>query len=102
MDVRESTLNTVVFESQSRVVDSQQMQNRCIQIMDRGYVFDRFETEFVGLSVALAFVNSCAGQERGKPKRVVIAALCAFLKHRHPAEFGAPDDQRVVQQSALS
>ena len=33
--------------------------------------------------------------------RVVIAAARAFLKRRHAAELGAPDDQRVGQESAL-
>ena len=57
------------------------------------------EADRVGRAVDGAPLDAAAGQPHGEAVRVVVAAL-ALLRHRHPAELAAPDDQRLVEQPA--
>ena len=57
--------------------------------------------EFVGHAVADAGLHAGAGQPAGEAVGIVVAALGALLEHRHAAELGAPDDERVLEQAAL-
>src|SRR6266545_6986343 len=87
VDIREPALDAIVVESQSRVIQTQQMKQRGVQVVDGAGVLDRLVTKFVGGAVAEPAFHARAGQPDGEPVRVVVAAAGALLKGRHPAEF---------------
>src|SRR4051812_4008227 len=57
-----------------------------------------FVRPFITGAVADSALDAAAGEPDGKRKRVVIAALGA-LTARHAAEFGSPEDDRVIEQA---
>src|SRR5262245_24290692 len=63
-------------------------------------ILDRVEAEFVGGAVCHSPANSAPGQPYRKSVRMVIATVRALSAWR-PSELGGPDDQRLVEQSAL-
>ncbi len=58
------------------MIDSQIRQQRCVEIVDRDHVFDRFVTEVVGGSVCVTFTETAAGQPERKRSTIMIAARC--------------------------
>src|SRR5204863_3624374 len=57
------------------------------------------EAQFVGLAVGHAALDAAADQPYGEAVGVVVPAVAALGAWR-PAELGAPDDQRVLQEAA--
>ena len=63
-----------------------------------------FQAIVVGRAVDVARLHAAAGQPPGKRLAEVVAALGVgrvALAERRAAELAAPDDERVVEQSAL-
>ena len=56
-------------------------------------------SELAGRSVACASLDSGRGHPDGEAGGVVVASLGAFLVGWHAAEFGGPEDERVVEES---
>ena len=65
----------------------------CIRLLDG------LHAQLVGRAVDEAPFDAAAGQPHREPQAVVIATLGPF-GIRRPAEFTAPDHQRVFQQAA--
>ncbi len=101
MDVGQSSFESVVIERQPFVIESHQVQERGVEVVDGGLVDGRFESELVAFAVAESLLHAGSGQEAGERTGVVIAAGSVGLQERHATEFGRPDDQRVFQQAAL-
>lgn len=68
------------------VIETQQMQDRGMQIMDLDALLDRFVTKIVGGAPGHAATNTAPGQPTGEAKRIVIPAIIALGK-RSPAKF---------------
>ena len=84
-----------------RVVESQQVQHGGVEVPDGDRVLGSPPTELVGRPVADTSLNSRAHHPAGEPVGIVVTAGRAFLMRGHPAEFGRPEDERVVEQAAL-
>jgi len=78
------------------------MQNRRVEIVQRMNVLDRFNSKLVGQSMADSLAYTDTGHPAGEPIGIVVATLGPFLEKGHSTEFGAPNDQRVVEQPARS
>ena len=89
------------FVGQPGVIETEQLQHRGVQVVDVHLVFCDVEAQLVGLPDPGSGLDSAAGHPHGECVRMMIAAVGAALHHRSPAEFAAPDHQRIVQQSAL-
>ena len=98
--IRQPVFAAIVDVRQSCMVDAEQVQNCCMNIVDRNGVDGGFPADFVGCAVAGAALDSAAGYPNAEAVWVVVAAF-AFFAHGHAAEFAAPDDQRAVEQAAL-
>ena len=72
------------------------MQSRRVEVMHVERIPRRAEPEIIRLAKTRAGLYTAASHPHGSALRVVIAATAA-LRHRRPAEFTAPDHQRVVQ-----
>lgn len=74
VDVGEAAFEAVVIVGQFLVVQAHQVQERGIKVVDAGFVHCGFESEFVALTVAVAFLDSGAGEKASERVGVVIAA----------------------------
>lgn len=82
------------------MVDAEEMQDRRVKIVHMGAAFDRFVTELVGCSKAKACLDAAASEKVGESLRIVVTAVTPLGKGI-PAEFSAPPDERLFEQSAL-
>ena len=101
VDVGQTSLDSIVVEGQTSMVQAQQVQNGRVQIVHGGDVFDRLVPELVGRTVAEAWFDTRPGQPDGKAGRIVVAAAGTFLKGRHTTKLRTPNDERIFQQPAL-
>ena len=95
----ESLIESLVFERELLVIETQQMQHGSVEIVDVAGVFDDVIGEVVGFSVDSAGPGAAAGHPHGEAARVVVAAVIGFrnsaLAVNGAAEFAAPDDEGV-------
>jgi len=99
--VSESSFKAVVVERQSFMIEPQQVQNCGVEVVDGADIFHCFVSEFICRAVTERGFDAGAGHPAGEAFRIVVSPTGPFLECRHPAEFGAPDDQRVFQQATL-
>ena len=87
------------------MIVAHQVQDRGVEVGDVERVLDDVVTEVVGLAVDLAAFGAAAGHPHGEAARVVIAAVVflgqAALAVDRPTELSAPDDQSVIEHTAL-
>ena len=76
------------------------MQDGRVQVVDVDFLLDRGEAELVGRSVCQAALDAAAGQPDAEAVVVVVAAVAPLARGR-AAEFAAPEDQRVIEQTEL-
>ena len=79
------------------MVESHQVQNRGVEVVDMDAVFHRRATEFVRRSVAEAAFDSATGEPVGVAIVIMVAAFGAF-RGGGAAELATPDDERVVKE----
>ena len=104
MHIRESERAALVAISQPLVVEAQQMQHRCVQIMHVHRLLDDVVTKFIRAAVGDALLHAAAREQHGEGILVMVAAglrAAPGLLHRRPAKLAAPDDECLVEQSAL-
>ena len=97
MNIRQSSIYAVMLENEFRMIDADQVKNRCVDVIIRRWVLDGSERPFVARSISRAAFNASAGEPVRERERIVITAFSA-LAARHPAEFGRPNDDRVVEK----
>ena len=99
--IGESVITALKAESELQVVESQQLQDGGVQVVDVHFAFDWSEAHFVGGTVNVSGFDSAAGQPHGKGIDVVIAAggFPGFA-HGSASEFAAPNDESIFEQSA--
>ena len=95
--IGQSSIKAVVSKRQLRVIQSEQMQDGRIKVMDRQDILHSLESKFVRHAMTDAAFNASSGEDRCEAVRIMISSERAFLKHRHAAELCAPDDQRIFQ-----
>src|SRR5436309_2832433 len=100
VNVSETAVDAVLPDGQALVIDPHEMQHRGVQVVARGYVFEGPIAELVALAMADARLDPRPGQPRHKRPAVVVAAG-APLSHRHAAELGRTNDQRVLEEAAF-
>src|SRR5437588_1994202 len=100
VDVGQPSVDAVVAEGQTLVVDPQEMKNGCVQIVAVGPASGSLVAELLAFPVADAAPDAGAGQPGDECATVMVTAGSA-LRERHAAELGRPDDQRVLEQATL-
>ena len=87
------------------MVDAHDLENRGIEVMHVDAVLDDIVTEVVGLAEGGAFVHAGAGHQDGEAAGVMVAPIIGLgesaLRVGRATEFAAPDDEGVIEQSAL-
>ena len=103
-DVGEAVASTLVFEGKFFMIESHEVEDGGVEIVDVDGVPDDVVAEVVGLAIYAGFY-AAAGHPDGKAAGVVVAAIVLFgegtLAIVCAAEFAAPDDEGLVEQTAL-
>ena len=73
IDIGESKVTTTIAVSQTRVVDSQKMQNCGVQIVDVNLILYDRHAEFVVSAIVETSAHSAAGEPHSECAMVVIA-----------------------------
>ncbi len=101
----QANVESLVLNREKLVVDSQAVQDRRIQIVDVDRVRGDVVTELIRFAVDDASFHAAAGQPDAKAARMMIPAVVGVrersLRVHRAAEFAAPDDERVFEESPL-
>ena len=100
MHIGQSEVTSRVTIRQTLVIDSQQVQDRGMQIGDMTAFLDSRKTEFVGGSVDCSALDSASSHPDGKAE-VVVTSTVGTLAAGSPSEFRAPDHKRFVEETTL-
>ena len=90
VNVGEASLNPVMIDAQSSVIQSNQVKECGMKIMGGNHFFSRLITEWIRGSMAVGGLNASACHEGCKPLWIVVASASTLLKRRHPSKFSAP------------
>ena len=99
MYVGQATLETVVVKTQTLVIQTHQMKNGGIEIINGSLVGNRLESEFVTLPVTKPLLHSGPRKKGCKGFRVMITTGSVSLQKGHPSELRAPNDESVLKQT---
>src|SRR5262249_24293559 len=104
-DVRQTEVPTAVAIREFGMVDSHQMEDRGMQVVNVDGLIDDLEAKLVGGTVNISALDPTAGQPDGKAERVVVAAvlrsaLSADLGDGRATELRTADDQSILEQAA--
>ena len=94
--IRQTEISAIVEIGQPGVIQSEQMKNRRVKIVDTRAIFNRFVTDFIRFAVTRSTTNACARHPGHKTVRVVVASA-ASLGDGHSAELSAPDYKSAFQ-----
>ena len=90
---------------QPGMVQTEQVENRRVQIVNVDFVFDGVKSQFICFAVNEARLDTAAGEPHGVTVWMMVAPnLVGFgfaLHHGRASEFTTPDDQRFIQQPAF-
>ena len=98
VDVGQPEVASTVAESQFLVVDSHQVQDRGVEVVEVDLVFNSVIAVFVCASVDKPGTDTTSSHPHRESVRVVVAAI-SVLGGWCPAEFTAPDHQCLVEEA---
>jgi hypothetical protein len=89
--IRQSEIAAAVAIGQSFVINSEQMEDSRVQVVDADTIDDGFMANLVGLTIERAAFDTGAGQPSREGVRIVVSPRAALLHDRKPAELSTPD-----------
>src|SRR3954452_24846798 len=99
MDVGQAERPPLELVGELRVVESEQVQHRRVQVMHVYLVLRDIEAKLIGLAENDTALESAACHPHRECIRMMIASIGPALHHRGTAKLAAPDNDRVIQQS---
>ena len=75
MHIGETSFYAVVVKRQPRVIDAQQVQSRCVQVVTVGRMLDSLVTKFIGGTVTDSAFDTAAGKPCRKSSGVMVATF---------------------------
>src|SRR6185369_12618358 len=103
--VREPVVAALELERQPGVVDAEAMQHGRVEVVNVHCVADDVVAEIVRFAVSQSGPDAAASEPDGKAARMMVAAIIVSrewtLAIDGSAELAAPDDECVVEQTAL-
>lgn len=101
VDIGQPSLDPVVIKTQPPVIESGEMQDRGMEVVDANRSFDGPMPERVGGSKGKRGFHARSSHPDCEPIGVVVSATGSFLERGHPAEFTAENHEGVLQQATL-
>src|SRR5438034_7667125 len=100
--VRKAAIDAVVIEGQFLMIDSEQVQNRGVKVINRHWVLTGEVADFVRPAITETFFHARARQKAREGVGMMIPAQSAnALSGGTASEFCAPNDQGIFQHAAL-
>src|SRR5258706_15969685 len=99
MYVSEAAIGPVVADGKFLMIDSEQVEDRGMEIVAVGSTGFRLPGPFIAFTIRHSTLDAGARKPRNRRSAVVIAARIP-LAERHSPEFGGPDDERVFKQAS--
>src|SRR5262249_13938876 len=104
-DVGQTEITTLESIRQFLVIQSQQMKQRCLKVVNVDAVADHVVAELTSLAVNVTRLGPAAGKPKREATRMMIAAVVSRREHSlrivRATELAAPHDERVVKESTL-
>jgi hypothetical protein len=102
VDISQSTGYAVVAKSELRVIDSKQVENRGVNIIDLSRIapIQRLITKRIAFAVRHSTFDAPTTKPVGKNKGIVVSAF-STLRRRHAPELGRPEYECVIEHSPL-
>ncbi len=109
VDIGEAEVTSGVAEGEAFVVEAEEVEDGGVEVMDVDGVNGGLEAEVIGGAVDGAAFDAATGEPHGKAVVIVVAAVDfagigtwgGEFDDRGAAEFAAPDDERIVEHTAL-
>ena len=109
VDVGQAIVASLMAIGKAFVVDAEEVKAGGVEVVDVNFVFGDAESKFVGGTVGESALHTSTRHPDAEAFLVVVAsgwrlgtgAGTVFLHHRRAAEFAAPDDEGVVEESPL-
>ncbi|MEY3459406.1 MAG: hypothetical protein RL215_2563 [Planctomycetota bacterium] len=99
-DIGQSEVAAGVAEGELFVIESEEVEEGGMEIMDMDAIMDGAEPEFVRFAPGHSTANTAPGEPCGEAIVVVIASGAIF-GGGGASKFTSPEDERVFEQSAL-
>ena len=102
VNIGQAVAAALEFVGESFVIDSQQVQERGVEVVDVQAIAGDVVAEFVGLAVHDAGLHAAAGHPNAEAAGMMIAAeirLNLALAIIRASKLAAPDNKRVVEQA---
>ncbi len=100
VNVGQSARCAIMIKRETFMVETQQVQDRGVKIMNIDHIFDGLMAELIGGAEAEAMLDTGAGEPGGETLGIMISTRGPLLKRRHAAKLGRPHHQGVFKQSA--
>src|SRR5438552_13135725 len=103
--VSQPVVSSLEFVGEPFMIDAEEVENGRLQVMDVDGIFYDVVAEFVSRAINYAGLYARPCHPKGETARVVVAAIIGggqfSLRVIGAAKFAAPDDQRLIEQTAL-
>ena len=96
VDIGEPEVAARVAVGETFVIESQDVQDCCVQIVEVDFVLDGVVAVVVGRTVAESRLDARARHPHGERLGIVVAPV-GTLSCRRAAELSAPQDQRIFK-----
>jgi hypothetical protein len=110
VNVGQAKIAAGIMKGELFVIETEQREQRGVQIVNVDGFFRGFEPEFIGGAMNGAALYAATGKPHRESVMVVVAAVldvgvggarCGDLDGRSASEFAAPNNQRVLKQTPL-
>ena len=98
MDIGETAVNAILSPCQLCVVDTKQVQNRCMEIVGIGRVFSSLECKLIALAIRNTRLDTRTPNPADKRSTIMVAALATLCK-RCATKLSRPNDQCILIQT---
>ena len=97
-EIGEAIIAAVVAIGELFVIETEQVEQRGVKVVDVDFVFHGLVTELVGRSMMDSAFDAAAGHPDGESLGIVVATGAA-LRVGGAAKFSTPNDKRFIKQS---
>ena len=101
MNIGQPEITAGMAESEFLMIQSQQVQHRCVQIMHVDFSVHGHMTQFIRGAMRKTSLHAATGQPDGEATRIVIPAGAVFFSVGCTTKFTAPPHNGVFEESAL-
>ena len=100
MDIGKAAFEAIVVIGQAFVIETEEVEDGGVEVVDGGDVFSGFVAEVVSGSVGVRGFDSGSHEPGGEAVGIVVSAGGTFLESGHAAKLGGPDDEGVFEETS--